>query len=1437
MTKTNDDGSNPLDAYVQLDRKFNELSWSSGDKDEDAIDRAFRVGKLLGWPELNAEYRVVILAEAGTGKTKEILENARRLRAENKPAFFLRLENVVSDFELAFEVGTLEEFEAWHAGADEGWVFLDSVDEARLKSFNDFELAIKKMGKKIGSASERAHIVVTGRGSAWRPVTDLRICTQHFPKAIVAEHEKPPEEFDFEEDDDADAKKTEEVKPKSPFKIVTLSDLNDVQIAKFVASRGVTDTQAFLDEVERADAAIYTTRPQDLQELAAFWNSNGRIGSRLELMKASVARRLEEPDKARAEAKPLSTDQARFGAQLLAAATTFARQPNIRVTDGQENQIGLLAQDVLKDWAEPSLAALLLRPIFDQPIYEAVRFHHRSVREYLAAEWLAGLLARQTSRRAIEALIFREAFGMEVVAPAMRPILPWLAILDEKIRDRLRKVAPEVLLEGGDPSSLPRELRSSILATVCAQIADGQERRSTQQRDAVQRFATSDLTPDVVALLEKHKDNEELRAFLLRMVWLGRMKGALPQALAIAVEPNARGYTRITAFRAVAAIGAESDMTEVRKKFAGEVAPPARECLAELIDGLPSSNEGFSWLMECLAKYSFDELGSAVAAYMSRLSSELFERAIEGLNKLLSEPPVTEKRYCAISERFGWLMPAAAKAVERAVLEGHASALRPSALDILNKLNAARGYQSHEVSQEQLQFTTQIPNWLELNRALFWHDVEAARPRFDEKDERITEAWQASIFGSFWRFVENDFDYMIEQIRSQPHQDNKLVALSVAFELYRTNGRTVAARKALKCAAAGNEELLTRLKDYLKPPANPQKARYRDQERKWKARSEAQQAKRAKNLADSIKYLQDNLEMLIEKSKSQPGVFFNSLGYLFEKAREGSRNSSRWTEYNWRTLIPTFGDKVATHYRDSAVGFWRHYKPVLRSEGYPADKTANNTMFGLVGIEIESREIPSWLQSLSADEITLACRYASFELNGFPPWFPKLFAAFPHPVSQFLLQEIDYELANESPTRESNYVLSDVSWAGQWAWNELAPHFLSRLAAKEPASIRNLQQLLTVVQGSNLPDEDVAKLAEPKCGAGLPPINTAIWFSVWVGADAEVAIPALKAALAAITDQKARTDFAMHFVTNLLGERRQPSGVRQSFATPTRLKELYLIIHEDVRREDDIERAGKGAYSPGLRDNAQDARNALFEVLLKIPGKETFLAVQEVADRFPNRPWLRRYAVEMAESECDLEAWSPQAVREFHDKLEKTPTTHAELAGLAVLRFLDLKDELENGDTSIAKTLQRIETEPEMRAFLGKELRDKADGRYSVPQEEELADGKKPDIRFHGVAIDNPVPVELKLADSSSWSGPKLFKHMEEQLGGDYLRDKRSTRGLFVLVNRGNKTEWHSPTGEKLDFDGLCAALQSHWKQLAPSYPNVDDIVVVGIDLTKRGMT
>jgi hypothetical protein len=146
---------------------------------------------------------------------------------------------------------------------------------------------------------------------------------------------------------------------------------------------------------------------------------------------------------------------------------------------------------------------------------------------------------------------------------------------------------------------------------------------------------------------------------------------------------------------------------------------------------------------------------------------------------------------------------------------------------------------------------------------------------------------------------------------------------------------------------------------------------------------------------------------------------------------------------------------------------------------------------------------------------------------------------------------------------------------------------------------------------------------------------------------------------------------------------------------------------------------------------------------------------------------------------------------------------------------------------------QTVTQETDIRKYIGRELREKALGRYSIPQEEELADAKRPDLRLHGVSFDGPVPVELKLANN--WSGPKLFERLENQLCGDYLRDKRSSRGIFVLVYRGDRGGWDLPdSNNRVDFAGLTTALQDHWWRISTKFSNVDDITVIGIDLTKR---
>ena len=63
------------------------------------------------WPDLLKQHRVVILSAAGSGKTVEIQNICRVLRGDDKPAFFLRLEHLASDWETAFELGTSSEFE------------------------------------------------------------------------------------------------------------------------------------------------------------------------------------------------------------------------------------------------------------------------------------------------------------------------------------------------------------------------------------------------------------------------------------------------------------------------------------------------------------------------------------------------------------------------------------------------------------------------------------------------------------------------------------------------------------------------------------------------------------------------------------------------------------------------------------------------------------------------------------------------------------------------------------------------------------------------------------------------------------------------------------------------------------------------------------------------------------------------------------------------------------------------------------------------------------------------------------------------------------------------------------------------------------------------------------------------------------------------------
>lgn len=1422
--------------HIELNRTFRELLAKEPANDTQAL---YPGSATMTLPALLDELRVVILSEGGSGKTQEIHEAARRLRAEGKAAFFMRLEHVSHDFDSAFVEGDLAEFEKWLASSEPCWLMLDSVDESRLRSAQDFERAIRKVATRLSKAKQRAHLLVTSRSAAWRPKSDLDLCNSLFPVA---------NEVTAGGVDTDGGLTTERSKPTTtPFKIVTLQDLSPEQIKIFASEKGVGDTAKFLGDIDRADAWSFTARPQDLIEVTEYWLDKGRIGSRLELMQNSIKRRLQETSEERIEARSLADDEALEGAMMIAGALMLTQMQNVRVPDAGKGMQGLDAREVFKGRHPSDLGALLQRPLFDQDIYSTVRFHHRSVKEYLAAQWFLKLLRQEVSRRKVEELFFREQYGLEVVVPSMRPLLPWMAMGDSRILEKVRRLAPEIVFEGGDPVQLPVDVRREILEQVCKQLAGGASRRSMADFAAIQRFAASDLTDTVRRLARTYADNDDIASFLMRMVWQGRLAEALPEVMVVARSSTAGQYARIAAFRAAAELGTHEDMSAIREGFAKESGGLKRRCMAELVSHIAKPDaQSLAWILDCIPRlveykrYEGTGLSEQLAEFFERADIDLVAAAIPSLRVLLAKPPVIEQSYCNTSKRYQWLQQCAGTAVRRLINARDAMALKRSSLSVLHMLPIDGHYNVHAFDVKNLGLAELVRAWPELNWALFWHVIEQERKTKQKKGERVTDAWMALAVQTYLHFESHDFDVAAQAIVERPLADDKEVALTLAYRIYVHSGSQPERLATLKASVAADKHLKARLAGMLKPPKKDAVWKRMELENKrWSRKAEAHRAREEKARLEAPAKLEAQLDTLRESGFKNPADVSKSQHYLYDRMRNLEGNeSSRWSIGNWRDLEPEFGPRTPRAFRDGMVRFWRRYTPKLASEGAAQGTTPFADIFGLAGLTIEAVEDPTFPRRLTSAEAAVAFRYAMQELNGFPPWFAALSSTHPDVVKSMALAEITFELESDKEGAASQYIIDDLSRFGDWLWDSIAPDILKLLRTQPPKGIERLQHLVDIVLASNLPDAALAALAAEKLATCGDPRHVALWAAVWTGVDPDAAIDAVEGHLAALDEAKKCTVFTMTYVTYLLGGRHMAaSRARKAFWTPAVLKRLYILVHEHVRFRDDVERANKGVYSPGLRDNAQDARERLVNILGDIPGRDAYLALKEIAEHHPEadlRPWFTLRARTKAEVDSERPAWTASQVSQFGVEYERTPANHRELFDLAVSRLLDYKHHLENGNDSTASVVILAERETVLRNQIGAWCNDRSLGRYVIPQELELPDAKRPDLWWTTTAFNGPVPTELKIADN--WRGPKLFERLENQLAGDYLRDVASVRGIYLLVWRGVQKRWQLPTKKWVDFDGLVKALQDHWASVTDAHPRVEEIKVIGIDLTMRAV-
>jgi hypothetical protein len=364
--------------------------------------------------------------------------------------------------------------------------------------------------------------------------------------------------------------------------------------------------------------------------------------------------------------------------------------------------------------------------------------------------------------------------------------------------------------------------------------------------------------------------------------------------------------------------------------------------------------------------------------------------------------------------------------------------------------------------------------------------------------------------------------------------------------------------------------------------------------------------------------------------------------------------------------------------------------------------------------------------------------------------------AFPSLVEEAVVQEIVWELENTEPGKPMPYILSDVVYHAPWLHHAIAPALLEWVEANPTCINTNRHYCLHILVSGGIDPVKLAALASRQIAQLNDPDSIPWWYALRVDCEPVNGIPEIEQWLSGL-DEAAATRAAQIFITALIGGRSmRGSGPNIGrFRTAEHLKSIYVLMCQYIRTKEDINRADGGVYSPELRDDAQHARDTLFNLLSGIPGKASYTVIKQLINEHPEpdyRIWMAKKAYKRAEEDGDIEAWTAEQVFMFDTSQTITPTTHRQLFDLTVHRLQDLKNWLERGNDSPWQTWQRANDETEMRKLIAGWLNQNCRGQYTTAQEPELANSQRMDIWLHNANVRSPVPIELKLLDKG-WSG------------------------------------------------------------------------------------
>jgi hypothetical protein len=1427
-----------------INRSFRDLS----DEEVADIEKASALAKAgwtgsFGWNKLLRSQRVLIVSEAGAGKTYECQAQQAKLRAAGEPAFFLDLATLaVSPVRDMLDDEEEKRLDEWlHSQSETATFFLDSIDELNLTS-GKFDQALKRLKKALGSQLGRTRIIITTR-----PVPiDQQLIVEHLPIPVSREAQPTAESFadivmDRSKKTSADAEG-----PKA-WRNVSLMPLSRDQMREFAALQRVQDPDALLADIRERDAEEFAERPQDFIELCSDWRQHHRIRSHREQVETNIAIKL-QPRTDRKERAQLSHETAKEGASRLALAAMLTRKLTLRHGADSEGvhagEAALNVPMILQNWTADARTTLLERPLFGFASYGRVRFHHRSVVEFLAAERLDKLLAQGVSIKSIKRLLFAEtAQGIRTVRPSMRPVAAWLALKRDTIFDELVVLDPAVVLDHGDPQSLRPAQRVSALKLYVDRYGRGGWRGRNTPRIQVHRFASPELMESVKRLWEQGIENPEVSDLLLQIIAAGKLSGCADIAYTTAVDAARTAEER--------SLGIEALM---------QLNDPRLEALSVSIEACPAQ-----W-PDAIARHAVLALFPTYmpVARLSQILRRVKEkpRSVGELNYLLPrkiEAAALSSDYLdqlrqvltdLIIDNMAWerdqlphlrtkrpdLIAALVAACRRQAAEGVRT--EPSIRSSLLAIRLSKDdYTDNDALAEMRRALADLP--ADVRETAFWKE-DAFLTCLHQSRDAFHRVFDLSGDGGIQLNDEKDARWVRKRLSDQnePLEQREMMLWTQMLLLNRDAPDRRELLEGLKSLVADAPSLIAIIDNRLKlQQGGSVESR----------RIEAENAKHTKQAERDAAKAHASWVMFWHEIVRDPDAVFASdradnTAWNLWQAVERSGRKSRASGWNRRFIEEQFSKALADRLRETMRAAWRKDKPTLRSER-PDDKKGEflvRWQFGLAGIAAEAEDV-KWASRLTGQEAELACRYAPIELNGFPSWLESLAVEYPAAVDRVLGEELSLSLREMTDASVAIF-LQNIRHASAIIAALFVPRiraWLSQVTQVEAKTYnlqfeQNLRQAIEILikNGNDGDRRFIEMTARQRLAGGLAVPFAKVWLPVLLHLNAIAGIEALERELRESTASKTGAD--VQLFAELIDRAYGGIGVnlRAPEFTPRLLLRLLRLAYQHVRIKDDAHH--EGFYSPDMRDNAEKCRNDVLGALFSTTGPDAWAVRLEMAAD-PLFDHIKDRAIALAEERAAEEADNVALTEAEFAILDKTgespPATREAMFALMRDRLDDI-DDLLLQDISPRELWASIKDEHMMRRELARVLRDAGNQRYTIDQESVTADEKETDIRFRSTGSKQQGIIELKLGDERT--GTDLFNTIHDQLLTKYMAADECRAGVLLVTIAKNR-EWdHPKTGERIGFEELMAVLNEEAERLSKELGGTAKLIAKGLDLRPR---